>query len=74
MGWNGVGKLGELSGKINAKQYCEILKYIMVESFESLEMEKEEWYFQQDNDPKHTSKQAKKWFEQWYWSYILASQ
>ena len=34
----------------------------MVESFDALKME-EEQYFQQDNDPKHTSKQAKKWFE-----------
>ena len=31
----------------------------MVESFEKLEMEKEERIFQQDNDPKHTSKKAK---------------
>ena len=35
----------------------------MVESFEALEIEKGEQYFQQDNDSKHTSKQAKKWFE-----------
>ena len=35
----------------------------MVESFKALEMEKGEQYFQQDNDPKHTSKQAKKWFK-----------
>jgi transposase len=34
-----------------------------VESFKTLEMEKGEHYFQQDNDPKHTSKKAKKWFE-----------
>ena len=58
MGWNGVGKLVEVQGKMNAEQYCEILEDGMEESFEKLEME-EECYFQQNNDPKHTSKQAK---------------
>ena len=62
MGWNGVGKLVEVQGKMDAEQYCDILENGLMESFEVLEME-EEWYFQQDNDPKHTSKKAKKWFE-----------
>ena len=48
---------------MDAKQYCEILEDGLVESFETLEMEEGERYFQQDNDPKHTSKKAKKWFE-----------
>ena len=59
MGCNGVGKLVEVEGKMNADQYCAILEDEMVESFEKLEMEKEERIFQQDNDPKHTSKRAK---------------
>ena len=63
MGWNRVGKLVEVQGKMNAEQYCDILENGLVESFEVLEMEEEEWYFQQDNDPKHISKKAKKWFE-----------
>ena len=62
MGWNGVGKLVEVEGKINAEQYCAILEDGMVESFEKLEMQ-EERVFQQKNDPKHTSKRAKKWFK-----------
>lgn len=63
MGWNGVGKLIEVEGRMDAEQYCEILEDGLVESFETLEMEEGERYFQQDNDPKHTSKKAKKWFE-----------
>ena len=56
MGWNGVGKLVDVQGKMNSEQYCEFLEDGMEESFEKLDMGKEECYFQQDNDPKHTSK------------------
>jgi hypothetical protein len=35
----------------------------VVESFEKLEMEEGKRYFQQDNDFKHTSRKATKWFE-----------
>ena len=62
MGWNGVGKLVEVQGRMDAEQYCEILDEGMEESFEQLEMAQNQRYFQQDNDPKHTSKKADKWF------------
>ena len=57
-GLEGVGKLVEVEGKMDAKQYCKILDEGVVESFEKLDMEEGERYFQQDNDPKHTSQLA----------------
>jgi len=63
MGWNGVGKLTEVQGIMDAQQYCDILEDGVVESFEKLEMAEGERIFQQDNDPKHTSNKATKWFE-----------
>ena len=35
----------------------------MVESFEKLEIPEEERIFQQDNDPKYTSRKASQWFK-----------
>ena len=58
MGWNGVGMLIEVEGKMNADQYCQILGDGVVKSFEKLEMDEGEQYFQQDNNPKHTSRKA----------------
>ena len=46
---------------MNAAQYCEILDEEVVESFEKLEMEEKEQYFQQDNNLKHISQQATTW-------------
>src|SRR5882724_5781155 len=63
MGWNGVGKLTEVQGIMDPQQYCDILDDGVVESFEKLEVPEEERIFQQDNDPKHTSKKATQWFE-----------
>ena len=63
MGWNCVGTLIDVQGKMDVDQYCQILGHGVVESFEKLEMEEGEQYFQQDNDPKHTSQKAIQWFE-----------
>ena len=63
MGWNGAGVMTEVEGRMDAKQYVEILDGGLMESVENLEVDPEDFYFQQDNDPKHTSKRAKQWFE-----------
>jgi transposase len=63
MGWNGVGQLAEIEGKMDADQYVSILEDHMLPSLEESGISGEEVIFQQDNDPKHTSKKAKKWME-----------
>ena len=55
MGWNEVGVLIEVEGIMDAKQYVVILDGGVMESVEKLEVDQEGFYFQQDNDPKHTS-------------------
>ena len=62
MRWNGVGVLTEVQRFMDTEQYCKILDG-RVESFEQLEMPEGERTFQQDNDPKHASKRATKWFQ-----------
>ena len=51
MGWNNMGMLIEVKEKMNANQYCQILGDSCGEQ-----------YFQQDNNPKHTSKKATQLF------------
>ena len=63
MGWEGVGRLAEVEGRMDATQYVDILENNLLPSMEELEISAEEFIFQQDNNPKHTSKKAKKWFE-----------
>ena len=63
MGWESVGKLAEVEGRMNANQYVDILKDNLLPSLEESGVSLEDVIFQQDNDPKHTSKKAKKWME-----------
>ena len=63
MGWNGAGELAEIEGRMDADQYVSILEDHMLSSLEESGISEEEVIFQQDNDPKHTSKKAQKWME-----------
>ena len=64
MGWEGVGVLSEVEGNMDRFQYVDILSHGIPESREKLGLDGEEFLFQQDNDPKHTSDHAGNWFEE----------
>ena len=61
MGWEGVGQLAEVEGRMNAIQYVDILENDLLFSLEGIPPENV--IFQQDNNPQHTSKKAQKWLE-----------
>ena len=64
MGWNGVGKLAKVKGRMDADQYVDILDNHSLPSMEESGIVEGGCIFQQDNDPKHTSKKAKNWIEE----------
>lgn len=63
MEWSGVGQLAEVEGRMNADQYVDILENHLLPSMQEFEIPVEELIFQQNNDPKHTSKKTSTWFK-----------
>ena len=61
--WKGPGRLHRVEGRMDAKQYIQILSESFLGSLGDYKVQPGTIYFQQDNDPKHTSKLAKKWFQ-----------
>lgn len=69
MTWAGVGKLALVEGRMNALQYCDILSSNLTPTMDACAVlpdfpPREQLIFQQDNDPKHTSKRAQDWFRE----------
>ncbi|KAI4898204.1 hypothetical protein NFI96_014265, partial [Prochilodus magdalenae] len=57
---NGTGQLHRIDGKINGATYRKILGDNLLASARALKMG-HGWFFQHDNDPKHTAKETKEW-------------
>lgn len=62
MSSSGVGKLVFVEGIMNSLQYINILSNNLYESARILNLEN--FIFQQDNDPKHTARITKRFFEE----------
>lgn len=58
--WKGVGKIVKIDGIMTGESYVNILKENLVPSVKKIGLGR--YVFQQDNDPKHTSKVAKQYF------------
>lgn len=59
---DGVGPLVQVNGIMRATDYRDILDTHMLPH--ALEKMSSDWIFMQDNDPKHTARLIKSWFEE----------
>ena len=59
MTWEGPGFITKIDGGLNAELYVQILQDEFMQTVEDYGINKDTYIFQQDNDPKHTSKLAK---------------
>ena len=63
MGWEGVGYACRIEGKMDGQRFVQILEDELQLSVEHFGGTGEDFIFQQDNDPKHTSKAANDWLK-----------
>src|SRR6267154_6453938 len=63
MFWEGIGYATRIEGKMDAELYCAILDEELQESLHYYDKSPSDVIFQQDIDPKHTSKWAQSWFK-----------
>ena len=66
---SGTGSLHRIQGIMDSTKYQEILGANVMQSVKKLKLGRR-WTFQQDNDPKHTSKSTKAWFQKKGWNIL----
>jgi hypothetical protein len=60
-----IGQAEIFEGDMNGQKYCSLLEANLKPTFKKFFPQGEvgeQWYFQQDNDPSHTSSRARQWF------------
>lgn len=64
MMWDGVGYATRIEGRMDGELYRSILDDELQRSIRYYGFSADDIIFQQDNDPKHTSKKVKDWFDE----------
>lgn len=61
---HGIGYMTKIEGNLDAELYCNILRDELMQTLKYYDLRADDIIFQQDNDPKHTSKKAKECFQE----------
>jgi hypothetical protein len=69
--WDGPGYACRIDGKMDGDLYTKILEEDLQESLNYYDKDPGDVIFQQDNDPKHTCKKAKGWFQDHDYNVLL---
>jgi hypothetical protein len=60
----GVGRIVKIEGNLNKELYLKILEDNVLGTYHEFHMKHDKFYFQQDNNPKHTAKVVQTWFKE----------